>query len=699
MNYDALFEPKSIAVIGASTRAGNVGNDIVKNLVTQGFQGEVYPVNPHATELYGKKCYEGIGSIPNPVDLAIVVVPATAVVQVVTESVEKGVSSVVVISAGFREIGNMEAEEKIRSICDAAGVALLGPNCLGVINPSFSMNASFATRLPRVGSIAFLSQSGALCTAMLDYAENMDLGFSKFVSLGNKAQIDEVTLMRFLEKDPETEIIVLYVEQLTDAKGFVEAVRQLRASGKPVLIVKSGVTSIGAGASASHTGAIAGNDAVYDALFEKAGAIRVCDFDDLFEYLSGFASKLYPKGNRIAVLTNAGGPGVLTTDEVILSGLQLANLSEETQMKLKSFLPMAANSHNPVDILGDADALRYRQSLEILLGDEGVDCVVVVLTPQSMTQIPETAQAIIDMSHTSPKVIYVAFMGSTDVEKGITMLRREQIPISRFPQKAVRSLYRMYRFAQLSQRSEKEDFHFAFENIGKAQELLSRYPEGGDMSFSDALGFFKAYGFSVTKSVNITDISQARKAVEAVGGTAAFKILSSDIVHKSDVGGVALSVSPDTAEKEFEAMMIRISQNVPEAHIDGVLVAEMILEKGVEFILGSVRDSNLGHAVMVGFGGVYVEVFRDVAFGMVPVSREDAKNMIEKLKSKALLRGVRGGDLLDEEVLLESIGRMSRILQEHPEIVEADINPLVIFSKGSGGKVLDARVALLRTSL
>ncbi len=696
MNYDALFKPRSIAVIGASTREGNVGNDIVKNLVTQGFQGEVYPVNPHATELYGKKCYESIGDIPEPVDLSIVVVPAGAVVQVVTESVGKGVSAVVVISAGFREIGNVEAEEKIRSMCDAAGVALLGPNCLGVINPHFSMNASFATRLPRVGSIAFLSQSGALCTAMLDYAEEMNLGFSKFVSLGNKAQIDEVALMRFLADDPETEIVVLYAEQLTDAKGFVETVRQLQAGGKPVLIVKSGVTSIGAGASASHTGAIAGNDAVYDALFEKAGVIRVRDFDDLFEYLAGFSSKRFPKGNRVAVLTNAGGPGVLTTDEVILRGLQLAKLSEQTQKKLKGFLPAAANSHNPVDILGDADASRYRQSLELLLGDEGVDSVVVVLTPQSMTQISETAQAIIDLSHTSPKVLYVVFMGATDVEKGITMLRKEQIPVSRFPQKAIRSLDMMYHFAQLSQRSQGDDLYFTFEKSGKAQEIIARYTQGGDMSFSDALEFFEAYGFSVTRSVNIHSGLEARNAVESVGGLAAFKILSSDIAHKSDVGGVALSVTPDTAEQEFEAMMERIAKNVPDAHIDGILVAEMITEKGVEFILGSVKDPNLGHAVMVGFGGVYVEVFRDVAFGAVPVSKDDAISMVEKLKSKALLRGARGGELLDEEVLLESIGRISRILEEHPEIVEADINPLIIFSKGNGGKVLDARVAIVR---
>lgn len=697
MDIEKLFTPSSIAIIGASTRPGSVGNDIVKNLTGQGFGGDIYPVNPNATELYGKKCFANIQDISEAVELAIVVVPAAFVLEVIKGAAEKGVSAVIVISAGFKEIGNAELEEEIRSVCDDHDIALLGPNCLGVINPAISMNASFATRMPEVGSIAFLSQSGALCTAMLDYSARENLGFSKFASIGNKAQIDEVMLMRFLKEDPETKVIVLYMEQLSDATGFVEVVRQcVHEANKPVLVVKSGVTSVGASASASHTGALAGNDAVYDAIFEKAGAIRVRDFDDLFEYLAGFSSGRLPKGSRTAVLTNAGGPGVLATDEIILQGLSLATLSEGTKKQLKDSLPVAANSHNPVDVLGDADAERYQKALELLLGDDGVDNVIVVLTPQSSTQIAETAVAISNLSKTTEKMVYAVFMGAVDVEKGIEVLQQGGVPVSRFPQKAVRTLSVLWDFAGAREKKVDEEFTLVFPEQKNAEEIFFRYPDGGEMSSADAMQFFEAYGFSVTRSMSIRSADEAEEAVSKVGGVAAFKILSPDISHKSDAGGVMLHVTPENAREAYETIYTRVRSNVPDAKLEGILVAEMVVEKGAEFILGSVKDSNLGHAVMVGFGGIYVEVFRDIAFGAVPVSKDEAKRMVERLKSKALLRGSRGGEMLDEEMLLESIGRMSHLLQEHPEIVEADINPLVIFAKGKGVKVLDARMTLER---
>lgn len=692
MNLDAIFSPKSVAIVGASTRVGSVGNDIVKNLVTQGFRGKIYPVNPNATELYEKKCYRNIQEISSSVDLVIVAVPANGVLKVVQESIEKGVLAIIIISSGFREAGNIQKEEEIRNLCDKADVALLGPNCLGVIHPYSSMNASFATRIPKAGSIAFLSQSGALCTAILDYSAKTNFGFSKFVSMGNKAQIDEVALMRFLEEDAETKIVVLYVEQLTDADGFIEAVQRLHAKGKPVLVIKSGVTSVGAGASASHTGALAGDDAVYEALFEKAGAIRIYDFDDLFEYLSGFMSQRLPKGNRVAILTNAGGPGVLVTDEIILRNLQLANFSQETLKKLGDFLPASASMRNPVDILGDADASRYRRSLEILLEESSVDSVIVVLTPQSMTEISKTAEVIIDVSQSSEKVIYVVFMGATDVMKGIEILQKKYIPVSQFPQKAIRSLDAMYRFTRLSSYGKNEESSNTFEKNEKSWEIISRYSDGGNLSSSDALKFFEMYGFSIARSTTITDVSQAREAVESMGGVAVFKIISPDITHKSDVGGIALSVSSDTAEKEFETMIGRVLQKAPRAKIEGILVAEKITEKGFEFILGSTKDPNLGCAIMVGLGGIYVEVFRDVSFGLIPISEKDAIAMIEKLRSKVLLRGVRGNEILDEKALVRSIKKMSEILENHPEILETDINPLLVLAQGKGVKVLDARI-------
>lgn len=694
MRLEALFNPKSIAVVGASTKKGNVGNDIVKNLTTQGFGGAIYPINPHATELYGKRCYATLSEIIESVELAIIAVPVSGVMGVVRESIQKGVDAIIIISAGFREVGNVKTEEAIRLMCNEADIALLGPNCLGVIHPQVALNASFAPHMPKAGSLAFLSQSGALCTAMLDYMRETSFGFSKFVSLGNKAQIDEVTLLQFLKEDAETEIILLYLEQLTHPKEFIDVVQALHQKGKPVFIIKSGNTLAGSNASASHTGSLAGNDAVYDAVFEKAGAIRVRNLDDFFEYISGFFSKQFPQGDRVAVLTNAGGPGVLVTDEIILQGLSLAELSEDTKMALQKFLPTASNTRNPIDLLGDADAARYEKSLNILLKDPNVDSIITVLTPQSMTEIVKTAQALVNISKTSKKTILASFMGSTDILPGMRILEESRVPVSRFPQKLAQTLAVMRKFIKITRDKEEHFQNIPLKKEG-VQRILKNYPEGGNMSFEDALRLFEMYGFSVTKSRLIKDGAEAREAVLYVGGMAVFKIISPDIVHKSDVGGVTLRVTPENAQREYENMITRIMKNVPRARIDGILVAEMIVERGVEFILGTIKDPNLGHAVMVGLGGIYVEVFRDVAFGLVPVSRNSAKTMIEKLKSKALLRGARGGEILDEEELLQGIGRMSKILEENPNIAEADINPLILFSQGKGMKVTDARITII----
>lgn len=694
MRIEALFSPSSIAVVGASTRSGSVGNNIVKNLVLQGFSGSVFPVNPHAEILFEKKCFSKIADIPGAVDLCIVAVPAPSVVGVVKEAIEKKVSAIIVISAGFRETGNVREEEEIRSLCDKSDIVLLGPNCLGVIHPKISMNASFASRMPKAGSVAFLSQSGALCTAMLDYATKKYFGFSKFVSIGNKAQLDEAALIRFLADDEDTHVVVLYVEELRNAREFLLASDMLRLKGKPLLVMKSGLTISGSGASASHTGAIAGNDAVYDALFERSGAIRVRDLDDLFEYLPGFIAGRFPVGDRVAILTNAGGPGVLATDEVVLRGMRIADLSAETQDALSKFLPPAANFRNPVDILGDADCSRYKGALQAILDDASVDSAVVVLTPQSMTEIPQTAKIITDFWESSKKPLVAAFMGgSSDIESGVSVLEEKGVPTSRFPQKSVRALAALYQYGKERNKSQEEEFSPAlFSTRNETENIFERYQQGGEISLVDSMEFLTSCGFSVANTMYARSVQEAREAIERIGGTGVLKIVSPDISHKSDVGGVVAGVSSDTIEEAYQHMMDRVRRNVPNARIEGVIISEMILEKGVECILGSVRDPNLGHAVMAGFGGVYVEVFRDIAFGLVPVSKTAARSMIEKLRCKALLRGARGGEIMDEEAFLDAIGRLSTILERYPKISEIDINPLLVLPQGKGTKVLDARI-------
>lgn len=696
MRFDSLFNPKSIAIIGASTRAGSVGNDIVKNLVEQGFAGAVYPVNPKADKLYGRKAYARIGDIREDVDLAIVVVPAQVVPSVAREAAEKGVRAMIVISAGFREVGNGEGEEELREICDKHGVVLLGPNCLGAINPHILMNASFASRMPRPGGIAFLSQSGALCTAVLDYAEASGAGFSKFASMGNKAQLDEAALMEYLAEDDTTKVIALYVEALRDAGRFIEAVRAARSEGKAVLVLKSGRTQAGASASASHTGSLAGNDAVYDALFDQAGAIRVGSIQEMFAHMTVFASPSKPRGKRVAVLTNAGGPGVLVTDAAVEAGLESAKLADRTVEKLQTFLPSAANVHGPVDILGDAKADRYERALELLVADSEVDSIMVVLTPQSMTEIEKTAQAITAQAERTNKPIIASFMGGKDVVPGLDILQRGGVPAAPYPQPMVQALAARAKFASDQDGGRRTRFSFSDIDIERVSEIFSSARAAGKTAFpeAEALKIFEAYGFETLESILVTSAEEAEKAAKKIAAKVVLKIVSQDILHKSDAQGIELDVAPEDAGKKYDELLARVRKNRPDAKLDGALVVEMGSKDGHEFILGSVKDPGLGQAVMVGLGGIYVELFRDTRFAIAPVSREDALRMVRGLKAHKLIEGMRGGPELDEDALVDAIGRISQMLLDHPSIQEIDINPLSVLPKGRGVKVLDARVIL-----
>lgn len=696
MDYSALFEPKSIAIIGASTKKGSVGNDIAKNLVEQGFQGNIYLINPKASELYGKKTYGKIGEIESEVDMAIIVVPATIVPSVAKEAVEKGVKSMVVISAGFREVGNEEGERVLQEMCDESDVALLGPNCLGVINPHVSMNASFATRMPQKGNVAFLSQSGALCTAVLDYASTRSVGFSRFASMGNKAQTDEAALMNYLVHDEETKLVVLYVEALRRSARFIESVRALRASGKAVLVLKSGRTRAGANASASHTGSLAGDDAIYDALFEQAGAIRVETVQEMFSAMSVFSLLPDPKGKRVAVLTNAGGPGVLTTDSAVERGLDLAKLSKVSIQKLEAFLPLSANVHGPIDVLGDAKADRYAQALDVLLEDENVDSVMVVLTPQSMTEIEETARVIASRAGQTQKPIVASFMGQTDVSSGLDILQAGGVPSEIYPQPLMGALAAYIQFSLRLQDTPRTPFTFADIDVKEIERIFDEARKNGKTSFpeADALTIFRNYGFKTLKSISARSTQEAEKAAEEIDGEVALKIISQDILHKSDVQGIELGVHPNEAGEKYTHLLKRVAEKAPKARLDGALVVEMGPKGGQEFILGSSKDPNLGSVVMVGFGGIYVELYRDVTFGIVPISREDARNMVRRLVSYKLIEGMRGEPRLDEEALVESIGRISQMLLDHPNIKEIDINPLLVLPEGQGVRVLDARVIL-----
>ncbi|MBP7842475.1 acetate--CoA ligase family protein [Candidatus Woesebacteria bacterium] len=704
MSYQALFYPKSVAIIGASRNIKTVGNDVVKNLVTQGFKGTLYPVNPKADILYGQKVFATVAEIPEQIDLAIIAIPAQFVPEALIQANDKGATAAIVISAGFKEAGNTELEEQVAKVCVERNITLVGPNCLGIINPEIKMNASFAGVMPIEGNVAFVSQSGALCTAVLDYAMDLHIGFSKFMSTGNKAVIDELALLKYFATDEKTKVIAMYVEQLENAPELISVVKQisLGENAKPVIILKSGTTQEGSSAIASHTGSLAGGDTAYDALFSQAGIIRANTIGELFDYVQVFSkSKLVPVEN-VTIVTNAGGPGVLTTDAVINSGLHLAKLEESTITKLQEFLPKAANTNNPVDVLGDAVGETYQKTLDVLVNDVNTDALLVLLTPQSMTEIRKTAHAVVHSHYYGQKPVLASFMGQETVHPGMKIMQEAGVTTTTFPEAAAKALGVFSRFQKYSLREKSEVLAYTDVDKQKVADIFAKAKQNGKTSFpeAEALEILQAYNFPLLKSAHAKSAKDAeqiaQKFVTELGNetTFAMKIVSQDILHKSDVGGVMLGISAkDIAEKSQE-LIARVAQNKPEAKLDGVLVMQMAPKNGIEVILGVSKAPGLGTMIMVGLGGIYVEILGDVNFGYVPLTKNDIHRMITALKSAKIFEGARGAQPSDIDQLIESVGRLAQLVTDFPEISELDINPLLVLPEGEGVRVLDARIVL-----
>jgi len=694
MNLDAVFYPKSIAIIGASSREKTVGNDVVKNLVQQGYQGQIYPINPKIDELYGRRVYHEITEIEGEADLLILAIPAKFVADEIRKGASKGAKAAIVISAGFKEAGNLELEEQLAATCNELGVTLVGPNCLGAINAKHSMNASFAAIMPPVGDVAFLSQSGALCTAVLDYAKDLGVGFSKFLSIGNKAALGELDLIKYLHDDPETKVICMYAESLANAPELISTLRELNRGDnpKPVIVLKSGKTSAGAGAIASHTGSLSSGDSAYQALFAQAGIIRANSVSELFDLAQVFSMNQIQTVKKVTIVTNAGGPGVLTTDAVIENGLEMADLAPETVVKLHSFLPPSASTHNPVDVLGDAAGEVYEKTISVLAQDPNTDAIIVLLTPQSMTEPGKTAQAVVKMRQTSQKPIVVSLMGRALVADGVEILRENKIAATAFPEPAASALAKFAKFSNWSQ--EKNEAFLSYTDVDKAKvaQIFAQAKSKGQTSFpeAEAMEIMKAYNFPLLRSAIARSSDEALKIMQEFNCQVAMKIVSPDILHKSDVGGVSLGVGTENVVSEYEAMMKRVAANKPEAKLEGVLLMEMA-KKGAELILG-INKNTLGTMLMFGLGGIYVEVFKDVNFAFAPLTRTDALHMIAGLRSSKLLEGVRGEAAVDKESIIEAIGRLSQLVSDFPQIVELDINPLL--ATKDGAKALDARIVI-----
>lgn len=710
-NLDAIFSPQSVAVVGASTTPGKVGHDIFVNILKGGYQGILYPVNPSAQSVASVRAYPTITDIPDELDLAMIILPPRLAVGAVEEAIAKGVKAIVIVSAGFKEVGGDGAkfEQQIVSLCREAGVRLVGPNCLGVINPlaNVSLNASFSARMPAPGNVSFISQSGALCTAVLDFAADREFGFSKFISIGNKADVDEVDLLHYFHQDPDTEVILIYVEELQRGEEFIKAATEITGGErpKPILVIKSGRTSAGAQAAASHTGSLAGSEAVYDAIFAQSGIIRVDSIDELFDFAIAFAYKnenalgkmrrKVPHGNRVAIVTNAGGPGIVATDMTIVSGLELAKFSEETIEALKSHLPATANVNNPVDVIGDASQERYENALTAVIRDQNVDGALVILTPQSMTNAMGTAEAIVRIASRSHKPILCCFMGIIDVSAGVQYLQEHGVPVYRFPEHAAKAFGAIYRYSKWLNRQELARFRLKHDAAG-ARDIIQSCLAAGKHYLGELEGteLLRCYGFNVLPTRLAKSADEAVHEADAMGYPVVMKIVSPQIVHKSDAGGVRIQLKDASAVRTaYDEIMANVVAYNPEAHIDGILVQKMA-PKGQEVILGASRYPKFGPLLMFGSGGVAVEVFKDVAFRLAPINRNSARLMIRGIKGFALLDGFRGIPKADVAALEKLLVCLSNLVVDNPEIKELDINPLLVHPQEQGATVADCRFIL-----
>ncbi|MBF0378004.1 MAG: acetate--CoA ligase family protein [Desulfamplus sp.] len=699
---DAIFAPESIAVLGASTQKGKVGHDIFANILYGGYQGTLYPVNPTAKSILSVKCYKSITAIPDPVDLAMLILPPKRSLNAVEECIAKGVKGIVIVSAGFKEVGGegLEIEQKIQQMCRDAKIRLVGPNCLGVINPapSVSLNASFSKRMPSYGNISFISQSGALCTAVLDFAADKGFGFSKFISIGNKADVDELDLLRYYHNDPHTDVVMIYMEELSrEAKEFISEVRQMTSgiNPTPVVVIKSGTSDAGAAAAASHTGSLAGSDTIYDAIFEQSGIIRCRTVNELFDYAQAIASKKVPKGDKIAIVTNAGGPGIIATDMSEHSGLKLAKFSDETVKELHKYLPPTANFHNPVDVIGDAARDRYENTLATVMSDAGVDSVLIILTPQSMTDAMGTAEAIVSIAKRSVKPIVCAFMGVVDVSDGVKLLQQNNVPVYQFPESAARALGALYSQQKWLSRKILPQYRLEFDRT-KADEIINKHLDAGQYLLDEMDGseLLKCYGF---KTLQMEIAETAEKAVEIadrIGYPVVMKIVSPQILHKSDAGGVKVGIETSTEVRSaYERIIKSAADYNPSAELKGVLIQEMAVA-GKEVILGVSRHPGFGHAVMFGLGGIFVEVYKDVVFRMAPMGRNVVRRMVKSIKGYPILAGFRGEPQCDIEMLEKNLVSLRAMVDNHPVIKELDINPLFVHKEREGTTVADIIIKL-----
>ncbi len=698
---EPFFNPKSVAVIGATKTLNAVGNTLLNNLVAGDFPGEIYPINPKYETLFDLKCYPSLEAIPGEVELVVIITPAKTIPGIIDQCVAKKAKGAIIISAGFKELGpeGLALENEVLKRARKGGLRLVGPNCLGIMNPLTNFNATFAASMGLKGNVAFISQSGAMCTAVLDWSLKQKIGFSAFVSIGSMADINWGDLIDYLGSDPNTSSILIYMEAIGDAKAFLSAAKEV-VLNKPIIVIKAGRTEAAAKAAASHTGSMAGSDEVFDAAMRRVGVLRVDEISDLFDMAEVLAKQPTPQGPRLAILTNAGGPAVLATDSAAQYGAEIAELSTETVEALNQFLPDAWSHSNPVDLLGDAGPDRYAKSIEIIAEDPNIDGILAILSPQDMTDIKGTAECLKPYAKLKNKPLLASWMGGEAVQVGIDVLSNSSIPNFIYPDGASKAFAAMWRqtyaLQSLYETPEiREDLAGVQTRIQTTEEIIQKaLKEGRELlTEEESKRVLASYSIPIVRTEIATSSEEATKAAEEIGYPVVLKLHSETITHKTDVGGVLLNLKDkESVKKGFEQIQASVTEKAGAEHFLGVTVQKMIKLEGYEIILGSTVDAQFGPVVLFGTGGQLVEVYKDRALGLPPLTATLANRLMSRTKIYEALKGVRGRESIDFAKLEQILIAFSELVVSHPHISECDINPMLASSDQL--VALDARIVL-----
>ncbi len=691
-----FFSPAGVAIIGASTNPNKLSHGILKNMKLYGYDGGIYPVNPKADAILGLKAYSDVSQVPDPVELAVVVLPAPMTPDVLHSCGERGIKTVIIISGGFREVGGggVQLEVECRKIAQSYDMRIIGPNCVGTLDLSTGLNTTFIQGVPAKGSIGFLSQSGAVCGGVVDYIADKHIGFSHFASLGNELDVDESDMIAFFGEHPKVKVIAAYVEGIEDGQKFLRTARQVSRE-KPIVLLKAGRTDAGAKAVSSHTGSLAGAYAAYQAAFKQTGVIEVQDLPSLFDVAWSLSCQPLPHGNRVAIFTNAGGPAALASDSLAANTFELADISEEKQKALAAKLNPSAQVANPVDMLGGAEPAEFSHCLSTLLDDPGVDAFLPILVPQALVDPGDVARAIVENAKQTDKTVLACLVGEQSLEEARVVLHENGVPMSVFPEVPGKVLGAMKQYREWLGTEQQSPVSISLTDDEK-RKVEVQLSDSSRLILGEAetRPILEAYGLDLVSGGFAADFQRALEIAEEIGYPVAAKVVSPQVLHKSDMGGIALNLgSANEIEKALSMMREKITKVKPDAAITGFLIEKMAPE-GLEVIVGMRRDPTFGPLMMFGLGGVFVELFKDVGFGVAPLTKEQIVQMIDETKAGQMLKGFRGGPAYDQDAVVDVIGRLGQLALDFPQISEVEVNPLLVFPRGEGAQVLDARMIL-----